>query len=103
MCTVCGAKCHLNVSDVEHWYSTRHPGLSVGSIVPDKCPDCSRDISPGDDVVIRNQTSSEHAPADGTSGTVEAALSSADSGSIYIVRLATGEERPFTRRELRRR
>lgn len=92
---------HLNVTDVQQWYADRYPGAPVGSLVPGRCYFCWHELATGSPVVIRHSLEGVNQVTPGTKGVVEQVISAAD-GSIYLVRLESGEDRYFIRAELRK-
>jgi hypothetical protein len=102
-CPICGAPCHLNVTDPKEWYREHAPHLPFGSLVPGRCFHCFVDLNENDRVVVRalfgdNKDRDIRA---GDQGLLQAVLSTQE-GTLYKVRLDSGVEATFIRAELRK-
>jgi hypothetical protein len=100
-CPICGAITHLMIGDVQRWYAEHHPGVPVGSLVPGKCLDCWPKLEAGMRVVVRLSNAGQPQVPSDAHGVVQQVLSATEHGSIYLVQLESGNERYFTRAELR--
>ena len=102
LCPICGSLMHVVVAAREKWYEERYPGVALDSLVPAKCMCCWPEILPGDRVTIRASLDRDRAKHLGLSGTVLAAISRPEDGTIYSVALDGGATTHFTRAELRK-
>jgi hypothetical protein len=101
-CPVCGTVTHLSVGDVQRWYTQYHPGVPFGELVPGRCFYCWSDLEAGMRIVVRQVLGSEAQSSLGARGVVQNLLTAPEDGTIYLVKLDTGEERYFIRAELRK-
>jgi hypothetical protein len=57
ICPLCGEALHglPNMKDARAWYAEHHPDLTVGSVIPDVCSDCSHQYAEGERLVHRDR------------------------------------------------
>jgi Uma2 family endonuclease len=92
----------LNVGDVKNWYSQHWPGVEIGGVVSFKCFFCWQDLEIGMRVVVREHLIRINSSLANSRGEILRIISAQEGGSIYLVRLESGEEHFFIKAELRK-